>query len=93
MISPTGGRVAELEASPVPELSTPRLKFWLGEREAKKVIEDVGTIRRISLVQDHKLVMAVALDEPLDLEGVEIFEAQLGLQFVNTKQPRYGFDT
>jgi hypothetical protein len=93
MINPTGGAVWRLSTRKAPELSSQGLKFWLGEGDAKQVVADVSPIRRIGLTGDQGLMLVDRLDEPLSLDGVDVFQGQVGVRLVNRQQRRFRFRT
>ena len=92
-VNPSGGALAVLPTRFAPELSVPGLKFWLGEDEASNIGASVSTIRRLGLITGGTLVFIDRLDEPLALDSVHLFQAQLGLRLVNRQQPRFRFNT
>jgi len=92
VINPTGGAMAALPTRLAPELSAPGHKFWLGEQHSTSLVGQMALMRRIGLRRDF-LLSVDRLDDPLSLEGVDIFQVQSGLRMVNLQQPRFMFNT
>ncbi len=92
-VNPKGGAKAVFSTRKAPELSIPGLKFWLGEEHAGNI--NTWPIRRVALAVANNVnpLTIDRLDEPLNNDGIDILQAQIGLRLVNLQQPRFRFNT
>lgn len=77
-----------LPAKFAPELSEPGLNTVLGTIDATG-IRRFKRVARFALKQKNTLFSVNVLDAKLSCENIDRFEAQIGIQLINLRQPKY----
>jgi hypothetical protein len=73
-----------------PELSAPGLMTILGNVAVGK-LHTLSQVARVGVEHSGSLNIVEVLEAPLTLEGIDCFQAQIGIRLINSGLPQYSF--
>ena len=86
--SPALKSAVEMKTVLAPELSEPGLIFVFGTIKAADLCQ-LMRVSRFDIKRDNKLEMTATIEAELKYEGIDILEAQMGLQLRNIREPKH----
>jgi len=92
-INPGGGDVVQLPARKLPLIAPPGIRFWFAEEPSAEIARHLTHIARVAISRNGAPLFAQSFEAQLRLDGVDHFQAQLGVRLVNRQLPKTSFNS